>query len=964
MSFRTLLSRFAAGLILQAALFALSMATLPPVNAQDKKQEKGTLKGRILDAETEQPLPFANVVFLRVTRDDPVGEPVGGAMGREDGTYSAELRPGSYTLRFSYVSYATFAVERVFVSSGETTTVDGRLSSDALQMDVFEVKGRAIRNAEGSMLVRMKQQATVSDAITSDLIGKTGDSHAGQALERMSGVSLVGSKYVYVRGLGERYSSTQVNGSSVGTPEANKRVVPLDLFPSGVLDNIIVQKTYSPDMPADFGGGVVNINTRDFVEGSTFSQSLSLGYAESGTGDRFMTYRGGTWDWLGFDDGSRALPDGIDDYEGAISRDVGVSTDDRSDLTKQLSNVWTPSSGRGSPPFSYSGVYSRGLEVLGRQAGFLASASLSNHFETLHKEENTFRGGGEPISEYDVTASSRNVLGGLTGSMSLRLADEESEDPDRVKINLLYTRSADDLVKIEEGPNDNEVKDISRNTSLSFIERGLFQGVVQGTHTPNILDGRFDWSLGYSEASRNEPDRRRYRYARDTADSVWVLAGQTYPFERLWGEGHHYSRDVRLDWTIPTGMFRAENSTVKMGYAFRHENRDSEFRTFGFTCQRGYGCVGVDRTLVPEDLIAPDSLENAQYVLDERTAENDSWVADQTVNGAYLMLDTTTFPWLRSQIGVRYENSDQSVLAASPYSAKQAEPKNIDNQDHAWLPAMNLTWTPGGKANVRMAYSKTVNRPELRELSPFQYFNFDKGWVEQGNDTLGTAAMENYDLRLEYYSGPGELLAVGLFYKDFDRPIQKALLPLSTGFKEQPLNGENAELMGYETEVRLSFATLWDALDWLVDLERDEAPASMYDFSVLANYSRIDSNTEYVVKGETVETPFTGQAEHSLNFGLFHRHGRWESSVLYKSFGRRLALFGLGANADLYEDPAAHLDLSLAYQFSPATRIKFSAKNLLDEDTVFAQDDLINQRYSTGSSFGVSVSYSPPIDGE
>lgn len=958
MSDRFSLSRWAARQGMLLLLLVLSMATPPPVNAQEV--QRGTLEGLILDAQTEKPLPFANVVFIRVTKDNPDGEPAGGAMGTAEGTFSGKVPPGTYNLLFSYISYKTTTVSGVFVAPGRTVTVDGRLEPDAIVVEKVQVTAEAIRNAEGSMLAQLKKSAAVSDAITSELISKSGDSDAAEAAERVTGISVVDGKYVFVRGLGERYSSTQVNGSAVGTPETNKRVVPLDLFPASVVDNIVIQKTYTPDMEGDFGGGVVSINTRDFIEGSSFKQSLSLGQTTGGAAE-FLSYRGGSRDFLGFDDGTRALPGEIAAISKRIDR-FSHTADERAGFTKLFENVWSPRAASVGPNFGYSGVYARGFTLFGREAGWLSSLSLSNSFKSVERAEYDYVG-DTPATLYDVVQSTGEVLGGVTSNLSLRLREE---GPDRIKLNVLYTRSADDLVKVSEGYNDDFGTD-ARRTELVYVERGVSQGVLQGKHTLGLFDSEFDWNLGYSEASRNEPDRRQSTYELSPVDSTWTITGRSgYGLQRFFGEGAEYARTAKLDWTLPWRLpGRDTDARLKLGYARSSKNRDSQFRRFLFSCV-GAGCQG-DKTLPPEDLVV-DSEGNVDYVLEERTLPFDTFSANHRVNAAYAMLDLPVLPWIRAVAGARYEDSRQTLQATSPFATQSGvsaqESRNIDTD---WLPSVNLTLTPGPRTNMRLAYARTVNRPELRELTPSFFYNYERGWEETGNPDLRSARIRNYDARIEYYAAPGEFLGFALFRKEFDEPIQKFVKGLASGYAEEPRNGIEGMLQGFEAEARVSATTIWKALDWLVDLETEELPGALSDWGLLTNFSRIESEVtlDLAEQGDTLDRsttkPFSGQSEYSLNAGVFYRRPRVDAALLYKAFGDRMVLFSEVARfKDLTEEPASGLDFNLGYQLSNSARLKFGASNLLDEDTVYRlEDGKVTRRFRNGRSFGFSISYEP-----
>jgi outer membrane receptor protein involved in Fe transport len=909
----------------------------------------GYLTGTVYDSGSNEVLPYSNVVFSRATRDNPAGEAAGGTMAFDDGVYFRKVKAGTYIISISHISYEPAKVQGIFVAAGDTVTVDARLAStSSATVEKVVVTGKIVRTAEGSMLRELQKGATVGEALTSEQIGKASDGNTAEALERVTGVSLVDGRYVFVRGLGERYSQTTVNGAGVGTPEPNKRVVPMDIFPTGLVDNITVHKTFTPDMEGEFGGSVINIKTKDFGK-NAFKQSLSLGHRSS-VGSDFLSYSGGGLDFLGFDDGTRALPDIVERVAGDRRVDPqSVSKAEIAEMGTAFTNVWTPQGSTPKPDFSYSALISRKAHALGKDVGLLATAYLSNATGHREKQDNTYSGSSyvSPLYLYQVDESMKTVLGGATASATVKL-----NETDKVKLNFIYTRHSEDKARISQGQNDDRGSHV-RSTQLTYVERGLFSGVLQGENALGLLGSNLHWNLALSRGYRGEPDRRTSLYE-DRDDSGMYKAtgaGSVHPFQRIFGESVDHSKSVKLDWTVPLG----EASSVKTGAAYRIMDRTSEFRRFGFT-KRFDNQTVVDLTLPPEGLLSTDNIEDGVYTLEELTAPNDSYAADQTIQAGYTMVDVP-FSHLRLVAGARYEESRQNVEAGSNY-ASTMKSTFVEQDDKNVLPSVNLTYVPHRDVNVRLAYAKTVNRPELRELSPFSMYNFETGYSETGDTNLVTSRIDNYDTRIEYYPGPGEFLAVGAFYKDFERPIQKFIAGTTGGYALRPQNARGAKLHGWEAEIRVSGRSVWKALDWTMDL--GPVPALMNRWSLAVNYSRVESEVEVLNRaGEPETKPFSGQSKYSANAGAFYGHKRWEGGILYKAFGKRLDAFGLGLLPDIYEYPPRTLDAVLSYRISGSSRIKVTAENLMDEAVEFRQAGLITQRYKKGISFGISFSYEP-----
>jgi outer membrane receptor protein involved in Fe transport len=278
----------------------------------------------------------------------------------------------------------------------------------------------------------------------------------------------------------------------------------------------------------------------------------------------------------------------------------------------------------------------------------------------------------------------------------------------------------------------------------------------------------------------------------------------------------------------------------------------------------------------------------------------------------------------------------------------------VEQKDDTVLPAATVTVLPHRQMNLRFAYSKTLNRPELRELSPFNMINWETGYEETGNAALETARIDNYDLRWELYPGPSEFVALGLFYKDFTRPITKFVRPNVGGYALAPQNGRTGTLYGWEGEVRVSLVSVWSAMDWLFEL--GPSPSGLRTWSFVVNYSNIHSEVDVLnSRNEWITIPFAGQSTYSLNTGLFYKRAKWEGAVLYKSFGPRLEAFGFGSLPSIYEYTAKELDLTLIYNMSPRVFLKLGAENLLNEATVFRQGGKITQEYQSGRTIGLSI---------
>ncbi len=927
------------------------------------------ISGTVLDQEDHQPLPNARVGVYRIEKADSGWTSIAGSLTAADGTYRFVVAAGSYRLIFSYQTYSTNVVDDVVVAAGETREILATLTPKPLQIQGVEIKGTEARGSEASSLSKQKKAAYVSDAITAEQISKSTDSNAAEALERVTGLSVVEGKYVFVRGLGERYSSTQVNGSTVGTPEPNKRVVPLDVFPSGALDNVVVQKTYTPDQDAEFGGGVVQLNTKDFVEGESMTQSVTTGVSGNSLRRGYFSYPGGRFDFLGFDDGTRSMPSLIEKLAGsqritqksAFSND-GLTAEQIQDIGRSFDKTWSPRSGGARPNYSYAASYSRGLKILGREAGFLTSISLSNSFTNESSVQNSYTGTRTsltPLYEYGVESSTASVLGGVLGNLSVKLAPAQT-----IRLRTLYTRSTDDEARISDGPNENYGTAEFRVTRLGYVERGLLSNVVSGEHALPLVPGLLaDWNFGYSAATRSEPNRRESTYEADGTGKLVLSQRNQYGLTRVFGAMREFDRTLHGNLTMPFHPWGGTEAKVKTGVAWRLRSRLSSFRRFGFKI--GYqGTSGLDLSLPPEELLADENIQPGLFTLDETTRENDQYTARQELRAAYAMVDLPLPGKLRLVGGSRVEGSDQSVEAKSPF-VTNATQTDVRLKNEEILPAVNVTYSVTERMNVRAGFSKTVSRPELREMSPFDIYDYETGFTEVGNPQIQSTPIRNYDVRWEFYPASRELLAVSGFHKDIDRPIESFVKGSSGGYVLMPENGRDGRLTGVELEARMGLSALWNAAGRILPIAA--GPKALERWALNLNYTRVTSR---VVVGITTdaagnpisrEGPLGGQSTYALNTGLYYADEVYDGSILLSGFGKRLAQVGAGqypsSLPDIYEHPMKTLDLSLGRKLGGTFRFKLAAENLLDGKAEFIQLDRITRVHRPGRSYSLGLQW-------
>ena len=925
------------------------------------------IRGVVQDQEDRQPLANARVGIYRVLPADSEWTMVKGALTGVDGSFRFEVPPATYRAIFNYQSYSVLVRDDVKVAAGDIIDLTVTLTPRPLQIKGVDVKGQERQSSEATSLVKQKKAEYVTDAITSEQISKSTDSNAAEALQRVTGLSVVGGRYVYVRGLGERYSSTQVNGASVGTPEPNKKVVPLDVFPSGSLDNIVVQKTYTPDQEGEFAGGVIDLNTRDRSEGKSVSQNVTMGYSASVLDRKFLTYKGGGLDFLGFDDGARSYPDFFKNLAGerrVVQRGVfggdGFTREEVQALGRSFNKTYSPEQTGGRPNYSYAGSYGRGFRFLGKEVGVLAALTLSNSFTTQDRNNNAYSGTSTrltPLYLYRVAESRANILGGAITNLSLRLAESHS-----VQFRSLYTRSAEDNARVMQGPNFNFGTDLVRVSSLDYIQRGLFLGVLSGTHGFHSLgDLQADWRASYSEAARGEPDRRESIYESDGRGGVQISGRASLPLTRTFGDMNEYDRAAAANLARSLHLWEGRDLKLKIGGAYRSKNRLSSFRRLGFRLGP-QGRSQLDLSLPPESLIVDENIKPGFFELQEETRENDSYRASQQIHAGYGMATFPVLPKLEVLAGARLEHSRQFVEAKSPFVTTVA-PVDVALKDEDLLPALNATYRLSDRMNARGGYSVTVSRPELREMSPFDIYDYETGYSEIGNTEIKSTRIQNYDVRWEFFPGTRELLALSGFRKILFQPIENVVEGSSGGYILSPRNGRDGRLRGIEVEARVGVRSIWDAFDRVLPIP---ASSSTLDhWAINLNYSRVESSVRVRATTDAAghpvfrKGPLQGQSTYALNAGIYYGASAIQGSIMLSKFGQRLAQVGAGAYPsglpDIYEHPPTSLDMTMTKGLGSMLTVRLTAENLLNDATEFRQLGLIVRRFNVGRSYSLSL---------
>lgn len=925
--------------------------------------QTGTIRGQVIEDASGEALIGATVMVEGTSI---------GATTDFDGNYAIKVDPGTYNLNISFISFNAQQVNNVEVKEGEITVVPTIHLADATtELQEVVVEATALKDSETALLTVQRKSANLMDAISAQTFSRTGDGDVGAAMKRVTGVSVEGGKYVYVRGLGDRYSKTNLNGAEIPGLDPNRNSVQLDLFPTNLINNIIVYKTFSPNLPGSFVGGYVDVETKDFPEELTFSFSSSLSYNNQATfNNNFLTYEGGKLDFLGFDDGTRKFPELIDvENRNAVparSYRDHQATARLGEATDAFNKNWTPS--RSAAPLNHSFSLAAGnqKELFGKPVGFLASLSYSRTFDSYANGiYGRYRLTGETSSTNSLVQdiylndhkSEENVLWGAMLGGSIKL-----NNYNKIGLTLIRNQNGTSVSRDLAGVKPEDAANLQYYTSaLSYEQRALTSGQLKGEHALGGGNGlKLNWISSYTISSMNQPDLRFFTYGDYGTESrgmrIEPSIGQPPTrYSRNMGE---FNFDNKIDFTLPYKQWNGEAAKLQFGGAYVQKERTFHEYQYRFDS---------DRTTFGGDPVAHVSniwsLENpgGVYVYDAYDPRN-NYEASQSVGAGYLMTDLPLTTKLRAIVGVRAENTSlyfTSAAASVPLLQDKYghlnNKKLLDNFDV--LPAASFTYQLQDDMNLRMAYGKTLARPSFRELAPYQSFDFVGGNNYVGNDTLNRTLVDNVDLRWEYFTRPGELVSASMFYKKFQNPIETTFNPYSQNALLTWVNMPQATLYGVELEVRKNLDFISETLSPFnvganVTLVKSEVPIAQAE---LDRKRRLNPEM-----GDTRQ--MAGQSPYIINANLGYKTETTEINLVYNVQGERISIVSLDATPNVYEKPVPGLNFNVSRMLTNRWKAKLSATNILNPEVKFVQEykgeEYIFQQYRRGSELSLGVSYS------
>jgi hypothetical protein len=831
------------------------------------------------------------------------------------------------------LGYAPKTVTGLVLTSKDVVEQNISLASSVVQLEEVAVTAEAEKGSLNAAFETQKNAINVVNSLSAEQIEKSPDADAGAAVQRVSGVSVEDGKYVIVRGLGERYTTTALNGATIPSAETDRKVVPLDLFPTNLLEGITTSKTFTPDQPGDFSGARVNLKTKEFPTGRQINMGVSAGFNTSVTGVNIAKAPTVSGDWFGNGASQRALPANI-----AAAGDLqGTNQAQLNSLMASFRNVWSPDNGSGNGAGGFNASIGGEDPMFHHMFGYLASFTYGYAQEIkaggikgiskLGPETGT----ALPLNQYRGQSSVGSVLWGGMVNLSTRIGSGT-----KLEFNNTLTRGADNSVEDLGGFNEEFATNFAF-ARITYIQRSVRTNQLLGNHL--IGPGNYiTWQVATSGINRDEPDRSDIGYlAREEADSSltpYQWFGQTRFATRTWSQLDQTSWDLGANWQHSFGSLNRP-WIVKAGGGWRTASRNVDVRAYDLVNQ---GLGGQALQQQPEQIFSQDNINASNFFM-QANANGGRYDASEDIYAGYVQMEFPLSRRLQFVGGARLEAWNLNV--ASVTTSGEVVDANPNKTDILPSLALNYALTPD--QNLRFAATQTVSRPEYRELSPIAYFEQVGFAVTLGNPALTRALIQNVDLRWEFFPRSGEIISAGVFYKHFITPIEKVYIQSAGANLLSYVNATGADNYGLELEAR-------KALDFI--------GKGMRSFTAYTNVTLMKSSI--TVGNDSISAltnpvrPMVGQSPYIVNAGLLFAKGAWAASLLYNVQGQRILEAGAGGIPDAYEKPRSMIDATLQVPILRNLMAKFEARNLLDAQYLLEQGGVVRQAYTSGRIFGVS----------
>lgn len=930
-------------------LVLLSLATAISLNAT---AQNGFLRGRVIEEEFGEGLIGCNIYVEGTTN---------GTVADFNGDYSLPLAPGSYNIVFSSISYASITVSEVKIIAGEVTALDITMKNDVEQLEAVVVTAQVLKNSEAGLLAAQKKAINVADGISNQTFRKVGDSDLSGAIKRVTGVSVEGGKYVYVRGLGDRYTKTTLNGMDIPGLDPDKNSVQIDIFPTAVLDNVMVYKTFSPNLYGDFTGGVVDIQTRDFPSEKNTSFSIGVSMIPGVQfNDDFILYKGSPTDWLGFDNGQRALP---------FPKETEVPTEARVDpKLESLTRSFYPQMAVRNRTALPSGslTFNTGNQIDRKNGSTLGYNLVFNYQNTyqFYSDVQAHRMLKDPISSENELFRDESRLGSMginTVNWSALASAAIKYTKSSYSLSLLHSRSGESSASKRINENYNQTGATLIEDILTYSQRSVTNAMLIGKH--DLATSQLEWRGAFNVSRVYDPDFRETSISITEGDTS-LNVGDGAGINRFYRDLKEINTSAKVDWTLPYGA----KSKFKVGAVGLYKTRDFEIQNYLFR-QKNVPNIEVDPDWFFEDeIIWTAEGRTGTYVVGNEQKAN-IFTSSQTVFSGYAMTELYISAAFKSVFGLRVEKGDMFYTGQNNSgSIVYNNERTLDNLDV--LPSLNLVYEVNESMNLRGSFNRTLARPSFKEKSIAQIYDPITKSTFVGNIDLLQTNINNYDLRWEYFMKPGEMFALSGFYKQFDNHIELA------AFREdpntvKPRNATSSWVYGAELELRKNLEFIAPSLRDLAIGTNLTMVKSFVDMSTIAVDNSGTTEKElrelYARDGEVIgdTRAMAGQSPYIIN--AYINYGvptiDLNINVSYNVQGETLAIVSSGAVPDVFTVPFHSLSFNAYKGFgnNNSSRITLGLDNILNDvrEQVYQSYNTSDNLFSTfNPGMQISLKYS------
>lgn len=894
-----------------------------------------------------------------------------------DGYYVINLQPGKYDIQVSYISFETKLFTAVEVKAGQTTTLNTVLVSADQQLDAVKIEGKGSREAVSTITLEQKNSVVLFDGFSSEQIKKTPDRTTADVLRRISGATIQDNSFVIVRGLPDRYNAVYINNAPLPSSEPDRKAFAFDIFPATFINDIKVIKTAMPSLSGEFAGGLIQLRTKDIPESNFYTGSFSVGYNTVTTGKTFFKPQGGKFDFIGLDDGSRAMPKEFP--EGDVFNDPTLTKADRLEYTKLFKNTWKLSSSNALPNFN--GQFSMGHNInfvpkakreqsrTRKELGSVFALTYQNNNSYTLRKRYDYSGTGKDLDFTDDTYS-HNVMAGGIWNLSF-LYSRENGSNHRVSLKNMLNINTNEQVILRTGSRFDQAQDLKSYNSM-YTQNRLLSTQILGEHFIPKGKIKLEWNLGYNNLKRDVPDYKQITYKRPLGDTAaqWAVPISTQPsFNDVNGRFYStmmdniYSGAVDLAIPFLTGPVRHE---IKFGGYGQYKDRTFEARTFSYvkyassTFDNTIPMQGIDTIFDPRNY-GPDG-----FLIRESSRKSDTYTSNSSIYAGYLQYEVSTFEnRLRFILGPRIEYWQQKL---NSFTVADESPVNININKLDILPSINIIGGITEKMNIRVAASQTVCRPEARELAPFQFYDYSVFLTAEGNPNLKRTKITNLDLRYEYYPSAGQLISVSAFGKYFQDPIEKKMESAGSFNLMRYVNANSAYCYGMELEYRVNLATFYK---WFHKGQTTDK-GFFHGMSLFGNLALIQSQVDLSgFAGVETRRPLQGQSPYVFNAGVQYNDTKYDFgvSLSYNRIGERIVNVGYTNYPSFWEKPRNILDLQVTKSFfNKRLELKVNMRDILANPVIWYQNGDSKNRYNKdvdqeilrvtpGSTYSFSVGF-------